>query len=240
MAHMGAAAPVPAADCQSVPIGAAPRARADAAATEARNRWVQCATADSWTLFGTLSVCASRTWVQRSPQQLSDVTWRPFFLPHTCVWTPLPPRRAAGGCNIQMRALRHFLAHCLCAHRPHRGGGPRSGPKLFKFAQNCSFTRECGRRCHRGARPVGAMCKSGQFDTFWQIIDVRIAHMSAAAPVVAANCRPVPSRHAAPARVNAAATGARGRWFQCASADSSTLFGTLSVCASRTWVRRPP
>jgi len=58
------------------------------------------------------------------------------------------------------------------------------------------------------------MCKCGQFDTFWHIIDVRIAHMRDSAPVASEICVREPIIAAAIVRADAAATGAFGRLVQ--------------------------
>jgi len=153
----------------------------------------------------------------------------------TIPWrTPLPPGRAAGGCNVQMRPHRHFLAHYRCAHRAHGCGSPCSGWKLLASTHRSCCTRACGRRCHRRARPMGAICKCGHFDTFLHCVGVRIAPMSTAASVPAATSLRARDCPAAPARADAAATCVRGRWAQCANAHDSTLLGSVSVSALST------
>jgi len=81
---------------------------------------------------------------------------------------------------------------------------------------------------------VGAMRNCGQLETFRHIIGVRIAHMGATVPAAAVRCELAPVFPASHLRVDTAASEARGRRLQYANADTSTLFGTLSVCASPT------
>ena len=239
MAHMGATALAAAADVWQVPIGPAASAGGEAAATEARGLWVPLGNADRSTLFGILSLCASRTSVRRPPVRLQAVGELTFVRSHSRVRTPLSHARAAGACHVQMQLLRHFLAPYRCAHRAHGCDGPRSGLKLSESTQPACCASACERRRHWRARPVIAMCKCGQFDTSWHIICVCIAHMGAAAPVAATSCSRVLSGALPRVRGDAAATGARRRWVQCANADYSTLFDTLAVSASRIRARRP-
>jgi len=108
ISHMGAAALVGAASCLKAPIGPAASACVDAAATGARGRWVPFEKADRWTLFCTLPLCASLTWVRRSQVRLQAVGELKLVLFHSRVRTPLPPGRAAGACNVQMRTFHTF------------------------------------------------------------------------------------------------------------------------------------